>query len=78
VIDEIETNIRRVIEEENPKVIVLKVHPFIHAYLTRGWFSSIEKKWRKKLGRRIEVRRDGAISYLEYRLEDPKGNEYEH
>lgn len=78
IIDEIETTLRRVIDEEKPKDLVLKVHPFIHAYLTRGFFSSIEKKWRKKLGKRIEVRRDGAISYLEYRIEDSKGNEYEH
>lgn len=78
IIDEIESNLKRIINDEKPKSLVVKTHPFIHAFLTKGFFNSVEKQWRKKYKKKIEVRRDGAISYLDYRFEDLQGNEYEH
>ena len=39
LIDDIENVLAYCIKEQNEKKLILKVHPYIHAYLTKGWFS---------------------------------------
>ncbi len=78
ILDEMKSTLKRVIEDEKPGNLILKVHPFIHAYMTKGFWNNPAKKWSKELGNKLDVRSDGAIPMLDYRIEDGKGNEYEH
>ncbi len=58
------------------KQIVLNAHPFIAAYITKG-FPSIRQKWYLEHKKWIKIQPRDAYTYLEYRFTDKKGNELE-
>jgi len=64
-VDEIENDIRYLIQEQNEKFIKLTVHPYIYAYLTKGLFS-FRWKWYKKFKRRIKIQALSSHHFLEY------------
>ncbi len=68
-IDEISNRIDYIISDLNHKKIIVKVHPFIEAFLTKG-FKSILRKWRWKYMKKIEVVGADDISLLEARFFD--------
>jgi ribonuclease G len=57
------------------KFITLKVHPFIAAYLSEGFFSSKRRSWEKKLGCSIKLVSLLSIPLLDYKVFDKDGNE---
>lgn len=65
IVDQIENNLRYLIKEQNEKNITLAVHPFIEAYLNRGFFS-IRRRWAMKLGGKINVRAVSSHHFTEY------------
>lgn len=65
ITDEIENNIRYLIEEQNEKFISITVNPILYAYLTKG-FPSIRMKWSMKFKRKINLEEDKSLSFLEY------------
>lgn len=52
----------------------LYVHPFVDAYLKKGWLLSESAKWRRQLGNRFKIYPDQSLAYLEYRIVDADGN----
>jgi ribonuclease G len=52
----------------------IHVHPFIEAYLTKGFFSSIKKTWQKKFRKKIVVVPRDAFTMLEWRVMDKDNN----
>ncbi len=54
--------------------VYIHVHPFIEAYLTKGFFSSIKKTWQKKFGKKIVVVPRDAFTMLEWRVMDKDNN----
>ena len=66
MIDEIENMLRYISKQLNAKNLTLTVHPFVHAYLTKGFFS-IHRKWNGKYGK-IKLNRSDAYQFLEYRF----------
>jgi len=67
VIEEIENNLRYLIEEQNEKYLLLRVHPFIYAYLSKGLFS-IRWKWLIKYRKWIKMMPAASFHVLEYRF----------
>lgn len=65
IIDKIEDNIKYLTEKQNEKYLKITVHPFIHAYLTKGFFS-IQKKWSLKLKKHISICKMSSHHLLEY------------
>ena len=65
LVDEIETTLKYLIKEKNPKNIILKVHPFIYAYLKKGLIP-IALKWKFKLKFNLKIRKDDNYNFLEY------------
>lgn len=51
------------------------VHPYVDAYIKKGFFSSIYGTWRSQLGRVFKIIPDQALAMLQYRVIDDKGNE---
>lgn len=73
LIDKINTELENIIRERSYKgKIVINTHPFIAAYLTKG-FVSIRLKWLFKYKRWIQVMPRDAYSYLEYRFKTKEG-----
>ena len=67
VTDEIENQIRSLVEVQNEKYILISVHPILHAFLTKG-FPSIRMKWYMKFRRYIHLQQDKSLSMLQYRF----------
>ncbi len=53
----------------------LYVHPYVEAYLKKGWLNSIWRRWRRRLSSKFRIIPDEALPYLHYRVVDNKGNE---
>ena len=58
------------------KNIILHAHPFIAAFLTKG-FPSIRSKWFFEHKKWIKILPRDAYTYLEYHFHDKKGNKIE-
>lgn len=63
LIDKIEDKLEYLAKEKKARFVELKVHPFIEAYLTKGWFS-LRWRWAKKYRIRLKVL--GVPSYYIY------------
>ena len=67
LIDEIENNLRYLIQEQNEKDLTLRVHPYIYAFLTKGLFS-VRMNWMLKYKTAFKLQPSIAFHFLEYRF----------
>lgn len=72
--DQLENKIDILVNTLDIKEFVLKVHPYVHAYITKGFFS-LRRKWRSKYSRKIEIQPIQSYAFLEYRFESKDGQE---
>ena len=72
---EIENYIKYLANEQNEKYVKLQVHPFIYAYLTKG-FPSLRMKWIFKNRIWIVIKPYSAYNLLEYHFFNKKEDEY--
>ncbi len=75
ITDEIENNIKYLLQEQNEKQITIEVHPFVHSFLTKGMLSSLRSKWKRKFKKKIIVKKNSTFHYLEYHFYDSTGEE---
>ncbi len=66
IIDDIENHLDYLIHDQNEKKLTLTVHPFIHAYLTRGLFKSKQWKWFFEYKMWIKIIPVNSYHMLEY------------
>jgi ribonuclease G len=71
IIDRIASDLERMIKTHPDAV--LNVHPFVGAYLTKG-FPSIRSKWFFEHKKWVKIIPRDAYTYLEYHFFDKKGN----
>ena len=67
VVERMEEAIRNYLTHEKGR-LYLHVHPFVGAYLTKGFFSSIRMKWFFKYRKWVTIIARDSFKYLEYRL----------
>lgn len=73
LIDKMSHELERILKgAAKDKSITLNAHPFIAAYLTKG-FPSIRAKWFLEHKKWIKVQPRDAYTYLEYRFKDKDG-----
>ena len=78
VVDEaIERRLAFYVNEKKITSLILKVNPLLGAYLTRGIFSSIVGKWKKKYKCKIEVVETTDFTVLQNEFYDEKGGKLE-
>ncbi|MCH5219131.1 MAG: Rne/Rng family ribonuclease [Muribaculaceae bacterium] len=53
---------------------ILYVHPYVDAYIKKGWIWSLASKWKRALGHNFRVVPDQSLAYLEYKVVDKDGN----
>ena len=66
LMDQIENNLRYILKDQNEPEVTLCVHPYLEAYITKGLFTSLKRKWSRKYGKKIKVRAVSSYSFLEY------------
>jgi ribonuclease G len=67
--DELDGKVKYILKDLNRKKLTLKVHPYIAAYLTKG-FKSLRIQWFRKYFRWVNIESNNAYSYLEYHFFD--------
>jgi len=73
IVEKISHDLEILLKKDNKKVI-LNTHPFIAAYLTKG-FPSIRSKWYFEHKKWVKILPRDAYTYLEYHFLDKNGNE---
>lgn len=72
--DQLERKIEYLVKDLKVKDFVLYVHPYVYAYVDKG-FCSIRRKWRRKYGRGCKVVPSQQIGFLQYKFYDKQGAE---
>lgn len=72
IVDKIAADLERIIRDH--KKVVLNAHPFVAAYLTKG-FPSLRSKWFFEYKKWVKIIPRDAYTYLEYHFFDKEGNE---
>jgi ribonuclease G len=75
LIDEIENNLRYITQQLNIRNLKILLHPFVEAYITKGFFNSIKKKWQKEYNCKLELRSSNALTFLEYHFINKENEE---
>ncbi|HEA29993.1 MAG TPA: ribonuclease E/G [Leeuwenhoekiella sp.] len=75
VVNRIQTDLIRIFKnKQDYKKITLHTHPFIAAFLTKG-FPSVRSKWFLEYKKWVKIMPRDAYTYLEYRFTDKDGKE---
>lgn len=72
--DNLKEVVRNAIRDYKLDSIIIHAHPYIEAYLNRGW-RSVADSWRKELKCKISVKPVSSLHFLEYRLLTSGGEE---
>jgi ribonuclease G len=72
--DEIEKNISYLTMQKH-KTLVVAVHPIMHAYLTKGIFFNIRRKWSWKYKLKLEIKANNTYHLTEFHFYDNNGEE---
>lgn len=75
ILDEIERRIRHLVQNQNQKGFRVLVHPFVAAFIKKGFFNSLQWKWFREFKRWIRVSGSNDCQYMEYRFYDHDGEE---
>lgn len=72
VSDQIERNIEYVLLKQNEKHLTISLHPYLHAYFTRG-FPSRRLKWLFKYKRWVRLEIDSSLGLADYHFHNRTG-----
>lgn len=75
IIDDIENTLTYLFREQNEREIKLLLSPFVYAFVTKGLFTSVIKRWRKKFKKKISVESVSNFHFLEYHFYNSAGEE---
>ncbi len=74
IVDRIAEDVKRLLLNKDYKKVTLNAHPFIAAFLTKG-FPSMRHKWFMEHKKWVKIQPRDAYTYLEYHFQDKDGNE---
>ena len=67
--DRLKDKLEYLINDLKVRDFIMYVHPFVDAYLKKGFFS-LYRKWRREFGRNFKIMADQDLAYLHYRVID--------
>jgi ribonuclease G len=70
VVDTIESKLSSLEQRE----VYVHVHPFIEAFVTKGWLNSVRKRWQKEMRKKVIVVPRDAFKMLEWQILDKDNN----
>ena len=78
LVDEIESNLRYLTTDLKHKKLRLNVHPYVAAYINKGFFFSSKKsKWKREYGVNLAVDESASIPMLDYHFYDKNDHKIE-
>jgi ribonuclease G len=73
-VDKIENQIRTLLEKESHPMLILKLHPYVAAFLKRGLIP-LSLRWRFRFKTRIKVVSISSYDFLEYHIFNSRSEE---
>jgi len=73
-VDELSNKVNYAFNDLHKKKLILKVHPYLAAYLTKG-LKSIRNKWFMKYYKWVKIEENSSFSFLEYHFYDDNQEE---
>ncbi|HNF69907.1 MAG TPA: Rne/Rng family ribonuclease [Chitinophagales bacterium] len=71
LLEDIERKLKHLVTIQNLKAVNLMVHPYVAAYLKKGWFfRSLYWQWRRTYKVKLKVTSSDDFHYMEYRFFD--------
>ena len=74
VSDQVEENLEHLLLKQNEKSVSLSVHPFLHAYFTKGIINQ-RLKWFFKYNQWIGVEQDSSLAITDFKFFNKEGQE---
>jgi len=74
IVDEIENNLQYLIREQNEKKLIVTVHPFVYAHLTRG-LPSLRWQWMWRYNCKLKIKPSSVHHFLEYHFFNKNNDE---
>ena len=74
--DQIEEKLKSV-AERGEKKLTLKVHPFVAAYINKGFWKTLRRQWQSSLGIKLSVKEIPSYDLLVYKIFDHNNQEIE-
>jgi ribonuclease G len=74
--DTLEEKINMLTNQLNMKRFKLHVHPYVFAYITKGFLSML-LQWKWKYSRKLKLIPDQSLGMLEYKFYDSDNNEFD-
>jgi ribonuclease G len=76
ITDVIEGNLEYILTKQNERGIQIVLHPFLHAYFTKGLFSR-QRQWFMKYKSWVNLVKDSSLGITEFRFLNKHGDEIE-
>ncbi|WPP53502.1 Rne/Rng family ribonuclease [Catalinimonas niigatensis] len=76
VSDQIEKNLEYILLKQNEEQLTIALHPFLHAYFTKG-FISRRVKWFFKYKRWVRLETDSSLGLVDYHFHNKAGEQIE-
>jgi ribonuclease G len=76
VSDQIERNLEYLLVKQNEKDVIVALHPYLHAYFTKGLMSR-QVKWFFKYNRWVKLVEDSSLGITDFRFRNKSGEEIE-
>jgi ribonuclease G len=76
VSDQIESNLEYIFNKQNENSVTIVVHPFLHAYFTKG-FVSKRMQWYFKYKKWVNIEKDTSLGITQYKFLNQHGEEIE-
>ncbi len=68
--DTIEERLKLIINQHDEKKLTLKVHPFVGAYINKGFFKNLRKTWQSKYKVKIKIVEVASYDLLQFNFVD--------
>ena len=76
IADQIERDLDHLLSKQNEKYITISLHPYLHAYFTKGFISK-KLKWFLKYQRKIILIQDSSLAITDYIFTNKMGEQIE-
>ena len=73
--DTLREKLEYLVETLGLRDFIMYVHPYVDAYIKKGFLTNLYGKWRRALGRSFKILPDESLAYLQYRVVDKDRNE---
>ncbi|MBR1851147.1 MAG: Rne/Rng family ribonuclease [Bacteroidales bacterium] len=75
VVDDIESNLRYLVQTQGERRLAITTHPYVHSYITKGGLRSLWFKWMWRYKTVLVFTKSEKFNLLEYKFFNSKGEE---